>query len=543
MKINLMKKIGVLISLVLFSVSMSFATVSASISRTNIENGETIDLTLHLENFNIQPNLNVLSKDFTVYNTSTSSKVSTANGKTTAKYDMIVTIMPNKTGKLIIPAIKVGGEYTKSIAINVDKALSNDEEDKYQDMFAISTIASDSSYINVPILYTLKLYYSTPILGLQPKPFKIEKSEIRPTDHRLTYQKRINGNLYDVVEESFLIVPHTTGKLTIPPMVLQATVSNGFGQLGVKTRFVSTKAHTLNVKPIPKDISIKDWFPSSGVKMVDDWSDDQNVTTGGLITRTVKITAKDVLSNDIPKLDFKSTDDFNVYAEKPVLEDVEGEGKLAGTATYKIGYMPTKEGKAEVPELDLKWFDVDDHKSKVASIAVKEFDVKKGNVANTDFLGSITPEATKVVEKTIIDPFWKNVSSALAALWIITVLLLIKCKLSKLKKVQNSEPVERRANESYSIKDIKKACSKKSNTELQKALIGWASIRFDKEIFSILDIAKLVPELKPILKNLNAAMYSDKNFDQYSELLKIVFSANKVKSKNKSIKIVKGLYN
>jgi hypothetical protein len=541
-QINLIKKISVLISLILFSASISFATVSASISRTNVENGETIDLTLHLENFNTQPNFSVLDKDFTVYNTSTSSKVSTINGKTMVQYDMIVTIMPNKIGKLTIPAIKVGSEYTKPISINVDKKLSNDEEDKYQDMFAISTITSDSIYINMPVLYTIKIYYSIPILGLQPKPFKIDKSEIRPTDHRVTYQKRINGNLYDVIEESFLIVPHTTGKVEIPPMMLQAKLSNGFGQLGVKTKYTSTKGHTLNVKPIPKNISIKDWFPSSDVNIVDGWSDDKNVTTGGLITRTVKVTAKGVLSNDIPKLDFKSIDDFNVYAEKPVLEDIKKDDQLTGTATYKVGYMPTKEGKAEVPELDLKWYDVNSHKSKVASIAAKEFDVKKGNVDNTNFLGSITPEATKAVEKTVEDPFWKPLAIALAVLWVIIILLLIKCKLSKSNKIKDDELLDNNINNSYSIKDIKKACGKKNNVELQKALVGWASIRFDKEIFSTLDIAKIVPELKPILKNLNAAMYSDQKFDQYTELLKIVSSVNKAKNKNQSDEQIKGLY-
>ena len=78
--------------------------------------------------------------------------------------------------------------------------------------------------------------------------------------------------------------------------------------------------------------------------------------------------------------------------------------------------------------------------------------------------------------------------------------------------------------------------------ELQKALVGWANVKFDKEIFSTLDIAKIVPELKPILKNLNAAMYSNQKFDQYSELLKIVSSVNKTKNKNKSDRKIKGLY-
>ena len=537
-----MKKIGVLILLVLTSVSISFATVSASISRTNIENGETIDLTLHLENFKTQPNLNVLDKDFTVYNTSTSSKVSIVNGKTTTHYDMVVTIMPNKTGKLNIPVIKVGSEYTKPIAINVAKALSNDEKDKYQDIFAVSTISTDSSYINVPVLYTLKLYYSTPILGLQPKPFKIDKSEIRPTNHRLTYQKRVNGNLYDVVEESFLIVPYSTGEITIPPMVLQATVSNGFGQLGVKDRFISTKGHTLNVKPIPENISIKDWFPASDVKIIDDWSDDKNITTGSLITRTIKITAKDVLSEDIPKLDFKSTNDFNIYAEKPVLNDVEKDGKLTGTATYKIGYMPTKEGNSEVPEFNLKWYDVNTHKSKVASIAAKEFDVKKGNIANTNFSGSISPKSTRIVEKTVEDPFWKDIAIALAVLWIVTIFLFIRCKFFNPKKPQIKEFIESDSNENYGIKDIKRACSRENNVELQKALVGWASIKFDKEVLSLLEVSELIPELKSILTNLNAAMYSDKTFDQYTELLKEIIRANNSKNKNKTDMLIKGLY-
>jgi hypothetical protein len=127
-------------------------------------------------------------------------------------------------------------------------------------------------------------------------------------------------------------------------------------------------------------------------------------------------------------------------------------------------------------------------------------------------------------------------------LWVITILLLIKCKLSKSNKIKDDELLDNNINNTYSIKDIKKACGKKDNVELQKALVGWASVRFDKEIFSILEVSRLVTELEPILKNLNAAMYSDKKFDQYTELLKMVSSANKGNNKNKSDEQIKGLY-
>ncbi|MDE5041616.1 BatD family protein, partial [Francisella tularensis subsp. holarctica] len=76
---------------------------------------EKFELVLHLVNFDIQPDLDVLDKDFTVYNTSTSSITTIVNGQQSSQFEMIVSLMPNKTGKLTIPAIKIGNQTTKPI--------------------------------------------------------------------------------------------------------------------------------------------------------------------------------------------------------------------------------------------------------------------------------------------------------------------------------------------------------------------------------------------------------------------------------------------
>ncbi|MDE5037947.1 BatD family protein, partial [Francisella tularensis] len=75
--------------------------------------------------------LDVLAKDFTVYNTSTSSKTTIVKGEQSSLFELIVTLMPNKTGKLTIPAIKFGNQTTKPINIEVDQELSNEEERIY----------------------------------------------------------------------------------------------------------------------------------------------------------------------------------------------------------------------------------------------------------------------------------------------------------------------------------------------------------------------------------------------------------------------------
>ena len=73
----------------------------------------------------------------------------------------------------------VGNQTTKPIKIEVDKELSNEEQSKYQDLFAIGTLDTKRTYVNVPVLYTLRIYTSRPILSLQPKPFDIRKSDIK----------------------------------------------------------------------------------------------------------------------------------------------------------------------------------------------------------------------------------------------------------------------------------------------------------------------------------------------------------------------------
>ncbi|KEI35165.1 BatD protein [Francisella sp. W12-1067] len=541
MKISLFKIIGFILT-VFIAINISYANVSATIDRTHLEKGETAQLVLQLDNFDSKPDLSVLDKNFIVYNTSTSSKTTIINGKKSVQYEMIITLMPNKSGNLTIPAIKIGSQSTKAIQIKVDKPLSNEEETKYNDLFAIGTLATTKSYVNVPVLYTLKFYYSTPILSLQAKPFQIKNSEIRQTSHRVVYQKKVNGRMYDVLEESLLIVPHSTGKINIPAMVLQVTMPNGFGQLGAKTEYVSTKPISLNIAPIPDNVDIQDWFPASNVSLTDNWSQEIDIKEGELVTRTIKITADNVLSDDIPKLEFEATDGFNIYAEKPKLEDIENSGKLIGVATYKIGYMPIKQGEVTVPDVKLKWYDVDTHKSKVAKVATKKFNIQKGNLSNVNPLGSPIPD-TQIIHKKVVDPFWRNIAIFFIILWFITLLLLLKCKFTKFRKSSYDDSVKSVAPKgSESLKEIKKACSNKDNIALQKALINWASLKFDSEIFSLLDIADLMPQLLPLLKNLNAAIYANKSFNQYKELLELVDSVNKEQKILQSAKLIKDLY-
>ena len=539
--INLLKVVSIFVSL--FFVSISYANVSATVSQTHFEENETFDLTLHLDNFNTKPDLASLNKDFTVYNNTTSSQTDIINNKKTSKYEMIITLMPNKSGKLTIPAINIGNESTKPINITVNNDSSKGEINNHTDIFAVGNLAKNTGYVNSPIIYNLKIYYSTPILNLQAaKAFKINGANVEQIGKANNHKENVDGTIYDVLEQNFLVLPQKTGKLKIPPFALVANIPNGFGELGTKTRYFHTKEKTLNIYPIPNDISIKDWLPASNVKLTDDWSKKTGIKEGDLITRIVKIKASGISSRDIPRLNFKSSKNFNVYAEKPKLKDSEENGHLVATATYKIGYIPIKHGKVTVPDVKLKWYDIDDHKSEIATLTSKGFNIAKGNLTNTNFY--TTPKLENS-DKKLVSSFWRNIAIVFIVLWLITLFLLLRCKFSKQKpstKMENLKSININKKENGKLKDIKKACKLGNNSELQKTLIAWANSEFKIEIFSLLEIVKFVPELESILKKLNSSIYAGKEFDQYDELYNLLSNLDMDKKQKKVKKQIKGLY-
>lgn len=116
--------------------------------------------------------------------------------------------------------------------------------------------------------------------------------------------------------------------------------------------------------------------------------------------------------------------------------------------------------------------------------------------------------------------------------------MLIKCKVTKKITIKASEKQAKLHQKVTGFKEIKKFCTNKDNIQLQRAIIGWANIQVDKQIFSLLEVAEVFPHLKNILKELNAAIYAAKDFNHYHELLNLIKNTTK-SIKTKSDNLVK----
>ena len=246
--------------------------------------------------------------------------------------------------------------------------------------------------------------------------------------------------------------------------------------------------------------------------------------------------------NDIPKLELESSDDFNVYVEKPELEDMTTNGKISSTAIYKIGYMPLKEGKAHVPDVKLKWFDTTTGKSKEAKIKGKIFDVEKGD-AQSGIL-NLGNQNTATIYKTVIveSPFWRNIAIGFILMWLVTLIVLARVILTKSKDTTKTIIDNVQLGDKASIRDIKKACNKKDNIALRKSLINWVKTEYKGDSMSLTDVGDVVPEMKPLLKELNSAIYSNTTFNNYHSIVKTARDSRKIKKHTKTKVVIKGLY-
>ena len=148
-------------SILFFWINFAVALIPASIDRNSVNIGDTITLNIDVSHVSDTPQIDVLQNNFEIVGTSTNSQMSVINGHMSSQKSFMVTITPKNLGAQQIPAIKVGSDTTSPIGINVSKAPERvvPRETKDAQVFIDVNIDKTTSYLNVPIIYDLKIYF------------------------------------------------------------------------------------------------------------------------------------------------------------------------------------------------------------------------------------------------------------------------------------------------------------------------------------------------------------------------------------------------
>lgn len=495
-----MKKIIIVAFFCLFS-ALAHAEIHMQVDSSQVSIDDSFRLILtqnNLQNGGI-PDLTPLQKDFMILGTERHMNYSIINGQTQSSSEWIITLKPQKEGKLTIPAIKIGKEYTKPVIIDVTTGAtsqntpsSNAASQTNQDLYIVTAVDKKNPYVNQQIIYKVTLYYSKHLLDADYKGPQVENALLVPLGDDKRYQTQKNGVTYLVEEQSYAIFPQKSGTLKIKSPVFTALIYD-FNPERVKAQ---DKTISIDVQPIPKEYSGKIWLPAKQVKLMEQYENSNaTIAQGNTLIRTVILEGVGVPAQLLPTLNFAEAKDVNVYPEKGKDKNRVTYGELIGRTELKVTYLFNNAGKITIPELKLPWFNTETGKEETARLPAKTFDVTPSNTVPAASQPAITknkslPQPTKEISE-ITSPIkfnWAWAVAALFALAWLTTLVLWKWQ----KRNKNTGKGQYKT----ALNNLHKACVKANPQHTRDALLKWAHLHWaDAPILNLTDLMRLTSDV------------------------------------------------
>lgn len=498
--------------------SISSATVIATIDRSKVELNETFTLKVIVDTaIDIEPDASDLEDDFYVGSRSQLSNTSIVNGRISRSRTWTYALMAKKPGNLVIPPIVIANEQSEPINILIIPQSESILGEA--DIFISAELDAEETYVQAQNLLRIRIYRM--VQTRQPRLYEPEISgvdilmEIAGDDQN--YESVINGKTYDVIERVYALFPQESGSLEIAPIRFEARILKNGSITGRKT--YQSKSSMVKVLPIsapPSDYPNADWLPARNVVISEEWSRDlQNLKSGEPITRQMNITAIGQLSTQLPSLDYKIDDRLKIYPDKPKFSDsIEALGMVA-SRTDQYAMIGMEAGEIELPGIELPWWDIADREWKIAALPAKKIIIQP----STDELiqEAIIPindeQEVSQPDQIVSDELWRNISGALGALWILTILLWFYSKPAKKREEKKTiEPPYKKLERE--LRKAKKAASSNEKEKFKQALFDWSKIQWPEDIpRSIEEIALRVKNpLSDELKVFNKIAYgSDQN--------------------------------
>ena len=370
---------------------------------------------------------------------STQSSTQIINGNVTSISTITFTyiLMAGKEGTYKIPGATIvadGNNYTSnSVEIKVlppddtsgagsgnassssrNQANSGKISDK--ELFMLATVNKTNVYEQEAILLTYKVYTQVNLTGLHGdtpdlKGFHTQEVEL-PQQKTFTLEHYNGRNYNTTIWQQFVLFPQQTGKLEIPSLSFEGTVSqriasadpfdaffNGGNYVDIKKNLVTPKL-TINVKELPAG------KPTNFSGGVGEFTLSSSISTQELKTNDA-VTIKLVISGtgnmkliNTPEVGFPQ--DFEIYDPKVDNKFNLTRNGLAGNKVIEYLAIPRHAGTYTIPPIEFSYFDLKSQSYKTLKTDAYTLNVAKGEGNSDQVVANFTSkEDLKVLGQDI----------------------------------------------------------------------------------------------------------------------------------------------
>lgn len=455
------------------------------------------------------PDLSVLQKNFTILGTSQSQQIQIINGNTSQTHSWIVTLSPNKTGQLTIPAIKLGALQSQALSLTVLKDSPVAAKQNDADIRVTAELEDGKYYQFQEIPLTVRIETTADLQRAEliaPRSADVELTQ--SGQDRQSRQVR-NGQAVTVIERQYLLRPQTVGELSLSPFILRGNLvpetsgnglGNGFGNrfdpfADFERRFGSPfggmgrsgEPFVAKSAPLTLDVlanpnangNSAQWFlPAKAVELQAEWQP-KNPTfkVGEPVTRIIRLVALGARAEQLPKLSFPAADGVKFYIDN---DQTAMRDTAQGTQALReitVSVVPTHGGEVTLPEIAVTWLNTQSNQQETATLPPQIINVvgtpptatnaNATNATNIDNTESTTNKPTENVTTPNVSKklWWGGMGMAL--------LLLSATWLWRKKGNSQNKTTTPTDNRQHTFNAVKTAVQSGDKSQLYRALLAW----------------------------------------------------------------------
>ncbi|SEN64089.1 Oxygen tolerance [Pseudomonas sp. ok272] len=503
---------ALLLSLLLWTLGAQAEELVASVDRSHVNSGETVELTLETHDVTQfgKPDLSPLEAQFEVRGTRQVNTLNDAlNNQTHATTRWIITLQPKQAGTVTIPALRLGEQHSQPIELQVLASQVPDTPGQLTPVFIEASLDHDSVYVQAQAILTLRVYHSVSLFDdSSVSPLQIADARVEQLGEPRTYEKVINGLRHGVIEVRYAIFAQHSGVLDIPAQTFSATLVNtqpttdqsAQGPKSGKLIRISSSASTLTVKAKPAEYPADTpWLPASSLSLSESWNPEPDRSqVGDSLTRSLTLKAEGLSSSQLPPLPATDVNGMRRYPDQPQLSNQSSERGVIGSREDREALVPTRSGTLELPPVEVIWWNTHQDHLEHSTLPARTL-----HILNNPSLALDTPVGN--VPAPALDNgqlwYWKLATLILACTTLLGFGLWWRARWQPaILRAAQTGPSPRTL-----LDDLKRASQANDPQATRQALDAWAR----QQPETLADMAARFVPLSDALDGLNGALYSE----------------------------------
>ena len=368
--------------------------VRMELGAAEISIGESVTLTVVANGVDGELDLSALEQNFevVVQSNNTGSRTSIIGGRTTVvqSRSWVLELTPRAMGNFVLPAVRVGQDYSNTLSLTVRPAPTGAERGIYVE----ATADTNTPWVQSQVLLTVRVYQAIEIVEGSLGAPEGEALNVEQLGEDKRFEEVRDGRRYAVTERRFAVFPQRSGKLVIDPVRLTVSVPTEPGRL--RGFFTPTKNLRRQTESIELDVRARPasggswWFPSQGVTLEEMWSSDpEKATVDQPLTRTLVLRAIGATATQLPRIERPDVQGLSIYAEEPVSASGHSDQGLISEQRFNWAIIPESVGEQVLPAIAIEWFN-----TITGQLETVELDARRLRVSPSAKNATQTPSAT-----------------------------------------------------------------------------------------------------------------------------------------------------